>query len=145
MAEQQDIAFFEELTPATVNDNIHAQMTREWQSSDESLPQQTVPLRELCGVWLRVLAVYGPKDLGNGPVYAIDVADDKDLFGTTYVGSRQIVDKLSNPKLPTYLGDYENCMMLLVQWHERGDKGYYTATVWFGPTESGNRPSGNIG
>lgn len=112
-------------------------MEHAWNDSSESLPQPTARMMDCVDTWFIVTDLWGPRDLGNGPVFALELVDSDGVTVILYCGSRQIVGKLQELPIKAYVSRAFNEMAIRFALHPRGDKPYYTANVWFGRAGEG--------
>ena len=63
----------------------------------DNLPPKTAETEDFCRVVLNVVNVYGPKDLGSGPVYAVETTDADNFVNTFYIGWTTAVPQLDSP------------------------------------------------
>lgn len=104
------------------------------EADPDSLPQATAKMADLCEVNWTVTGLYGPKDLGNGPVWALDVHNEQDhLAEVVYCGSRQIINRFVDG-LKEAVND--GVVKMEIVWHLRerfdakgAERSYYTADI----------------
>lgn len=125
--------------------DLHSEMSRAFAVAGGDLPPASAKLADCCGGWYQCIGCYGPKDLGKGPVYALDLLDGSGVISTVYVGSKQVVDKLAVPGFAEYVRNGNNRCLLWFDFTPRfsgkgEEMGYYTVKSHFSAAESGDYP-----